>query len=154
MSGNIGNSQSLNRYCYVQGNPVSLTDPFGLCPTRAEVYKNRALKWLHNALDLGGFFFDGFDFANVLLYHFEGRDTEAAITLLCLILGMGNFLALSVRLTLKEGTILGRIGNKYGRFVDLPIHRRRCLLLDREQIHQFIKNIELLKIYLEYNRLR
>lgn len=33
LSGNIGNSQSLNRYCYVQGNPVSLTDPFGLCPT-------------------------------------------------------------------------------------------------------------------------
>ena len=34
LSGNIGNSQSLNRYCYVQGNPVSLTDPVGLCPTR------------------------------------------------------------------------------------------------------------------------
>jgi len=32
LSGEIGNSQSLNRFCYVQGNPVSLTDPFGLCP--------------------------------------------------------------------------------------------------------------------------
>ena len=35
---------------------MSLTDPFGLCPTQAEVYKNRALKWLHTALDVGGGF--------------------------------------------------------------------------------------------------
>ena len=117
LSGNIGNSQSLNRYCYVQGNPVSLTDPFGLCPTRAEVYKNRALKWLHTALDVGGFFWDGFDVVNVLLYHFEGRDTEAAITLLCLLPVMGNFLALPVRLTLKLGSNAGealvKLGKKY-----------------------------------------
>ena len=30
--GDIGNSQSLNRYSYVQGNPVNATDPFGLSP--------------------------------------------------------------------------------------------------------------------------
>ncbi len=117
LSGNIGNSQSLNRYCYVQGNPVSLTDPFGLCPTRAEVYKNRALRWAHTALDFGGFFCDGFDFVNVLLYPFEGRDREAAITLLCLIPAMGNCLALPVRLTLKLGDNAGealiKLGKKY-----------------------------------------
>lgn len=94
-----------------------MTAPFGLCPTRAEVYKNRALKWLHTALDFGGFFFDGFDFVNVLLYHFEGRDTEAAITLLCLILGMGNFFELPVRLMLKLGDNAGealiKLGKKY-----------------------------------------
>ncbi len=32
LTGSIGNSQSLNRYSYVQGNPVSYTDPFGLSP--------------------------------------------------------------------------------------------------------------------------
>ena len=30
--GSIGNSDSLNRYSYVEGNPVSYTDPFGLSP--------------------------------------------------------------------------------------------------------------------------
>ncbi len=68
-------------------------------------------------MNVGGFFWDGFDVVNVLLYHFEGRDTEAAVTLLRLIPVMGNFLALPVRLTLKLGSNAGealvKLGKKY-----------------------------------------
>lgn len=32
--GDIGNSSSLNRYTYVEGNPATMVDPFGLCAER------------------------------------------------------------------------------------------------------------------------
>ena len=61
VSGDIGNSQSLNCYCYVQGNPVSLTDPFGLCPdgnSEDGVSKDSAIGWLLYKIDPSGGLFD------------------------------------------------------------------------------------------------
>ena len=49
LSGDMGNSQSLNRFSYVQGNPVSLTDPFGLCPDGNGKIENLASQVFRNA---------------------------------------------------------------------------------------------------------
>ena len=49
--GSIANSQSLNRYSYVQGNPISYTDPFGLSPLKAML---SGTGWVHSVFGLLG----------------------------------------------------------------------------------------------------
>ncbi|MDE6208520.1 MAG: hypothetical protein K2M73_02465, partial [Lachnospiraceae bacterium] len=60
VTGTLGNSQSLNRYSYVQGNPISLTDPFGLSPING-LFSGGSfnlggllLAGIHTALDVAG----------------------------------------------------------------------------------------------------
>ncbi len=79
LTGNIGNSQSLNRYSYVEGNPVSYTDPFGLSPI------------LHGALDLWGIWFPPADFINAGIYALEGNGKEVAKSVVYAIPGMDLF---------------------------------------------------------------
>ena len=110
VSGEITNSGSLNRYCYVQGNPVSLTDPFGLCPDSNSAFKNLCsnlyhMDWNalgHAALDVAGIFFDGADVINAIWYACEGNMEMAAASAICAIpaLGMatGNLLMKSNKL--------------------------------------------------------
>ena len=51
LTGSIGDSQSLNRYAYVQGNPVSYSDPFGLSPFER---LRQAFRPLHAVLNIAG----------------------------------------------------------------------------------------------------
>ncbi len=110
VSGDIGNSQSLNRYCYVQGNPVSLTDPFGLCPDPNSNFKNFC-KFLyytdwsaigHAALDVAGLFWDGADVINALWYALEGNPEMAIASAIFAIpgagIGIGNLMMKSEKL--------------------------------------------------------
>ena len=60
VTGTLGNSQSINRYSYVQGNPISLTDPFGLSPING-LFSGGSfnlggllLAGIHTALDVAG----------------------------------------------------------------------------------------------------
>ena len=54
LRGSITNSQSLNRYSYVQGNPVSYIDPFGLSPV-VHIVKESHTGGAHLVLSLIGF---------------------------------------------------------------------------------------------------
>ena len=54
--GQISDSTSLNRYSYVNGNPVSFVDPFGLAPERGDNSNN----WVHKIKELFGWSVDEF----------------------------------------------------------------------------------------------
>ena len=78
LAGTLDNSQSLNRYCYVQGNPVSYVDPFGLSPMDTQDTGNAGL---HAVLTAAGFLpvIGGLaDLADAVVYLFEG-DVAGAI---------------------------------------------------------------------------
>ena len=71
--GNIGNSASLNRYSYVEGNPISYTDPFGLSPFRAVHDVFHALYYIPV---IG----HGIAAVDSLIYLAEGEYTKAGVS--------------------------------------------------------------------------
>ena len=90
--GSITNSQSLNRYAYVQGNSISLIDPFGMSPSAG----NNAIG--HTLLDFTGLI-PGigfvFDVANSVWYVAEGNYTMAALAAFSAIPGLGDAVSAS-----------------------------------------------------------
>lgn len=76
--GDATNSQSLNRYAYVQGNPVNYNDPFGLSP----MYVLQAtLTPIHDILNVAGIIPGPIgalaDMGNAILYSLEGNSEMA-----------------------------------------------------------------------------
>ena len=73
LTGSIGNSTSLNRYSYVEGNPVSYTDPFGLSPFRTVHDVFHALYYIPV---IG----HGIAAVDSLIYLAEGEYTKAGVS--------------------------------------------------------------------------
>ena len=111
--GSINVSQSLNRYSYVQGNPIKLTDPFGLSPLDKINWRNVG----HSALNiLGcingyGFIFDGI---NAVWYACEGDYGMAALSLILALSDTGNMIAFGLK-----STKFARVGQYIGAITQL-----------------------------------
>ena len=97
IDGSITDSQSLNKYSYVQGNPIRLVDPFGLC---AQDYFSRTG---HELLDWLGFLFDPADAINFLWYTAEGNAAMAAATAVAIVPAAGSFIAKGTKQAIKAG---------------------------------------------------
>ena len=79
VTGDITNSQSLNRYAYVQGNPVNYNDPFGLSPMKI---LQAAFTPVHDILNIAGIVPGPIgtfaDLGNAFLYSLEGNSSMAS----------------------------------------------------------------------------
>ena len=109
--GDIGSSQSLNRYAYCEGNPVSLVDPFGLSPqgntggTIWDILKRELT--IHDLLGVAGIIpYVGVaaDLIDAAIYLNEGEPLKAALSIVCAIPEIGDIIGI-----VRKGTELARV---------------------------------------------
>ena len=95
VTGDISNSNTLNRYSYVEGNPVTMVDPFGLEAERSGWQKvtDWFTKNYHEVLDVLGFvpgYGDYIDFCNGMAYAKEGDWVNASLSYISMIPILGD----------------------------------------------------------------
>ena len=105
LTGSPLESQSLNRYAYCQGNPVTQSDPFGLCPMLNLNLSERDL--MHIGLGIAamipgvGAIASGYD---AFLYFKEGNYVDGMLSLACCVVSTGKILTTVGKLA-KAGKI-------------------------------------------------
>ena len=90
-----------------------------MCPSEEEIasikWRNKVSNFFHGALDVGGFFFDGFDLVNAFIYAAEGNNTMAALSLVCMIPGFGTLFGIPAKIVARIGANVGEAFLKAGR---------------------------------------
>jgi len=109
LEGSPANTQSLNRYSYVQGNPVSQTDPFGLSPEGGDNGDSSGLG--HTILDVLGIFWDGADVINAVWYAMEGNYMMAAVSAASALPILGCGIASAAKLTMKNAARASKVAD-------------------------------------------
>ncbi len=102
VSGDITNSKSLNRYCYVQGNPLSYVDPFGLSPLSILCEIGHGVLMVLGFVPEWGFIADAL---NAIWYAAEKKPFEAFCSAVSAIPGAGDKFAAMVQV----GKITGKV---------------------------------------------
>ena len=112
LTGTISDSPTMNRYAYVNGNPISLADPFGLSPS---------INWSsagHTALGFLGLltFVPGLQIVgivanaiNAVWYFSEGNTFQGVCSMLCALPGLGNAIGKIGAVGSKAASISGSI---------------------------------------------
>ena len=100
LTGNVGDSQSMNRYAYVEGNPINLMDPFGLSPIKILSFVAHTVLGIVGCIPgIPGIIANVIDAA---IYLVEGDYLNAALSGLCaLSMGVATFATKTTCLGMK-----------------------------------------------------